>query len=321
MIDIRQVTKRFGGITAVNQVSLRVAEGETLVLLGTSGCGKTTLLRMLNRLIGPDEGTVFINGQNSISPNAETLRRGIGYVIQQTGLFPHYTVAQNIAVVPRLLHWDGEKIRNRTRELVAMLHLPETILHRFPSQLSGGQQQRVGLARALAADPPVLLMDEPFGALDPVTRTGIRREFKTLEALRSKTIVLVTHDVQEAFELGDRICLMDKGAVQQTGTPAELLFRPANGFVRDFFAGQRLLLQMKTLKVKDLITESDLIEASMPGSQLPEFPSESPLWDALENSIFQKGETPVVRVESNGRFYAVGRGTLLRGFYRNLTDL
>ena len=321
MIDIRQVTKRFGGITAVNQVSLRVDAGETLVLLGTSGCGKTTLLRMLNRLIGSDEGSIFINGQNSISPNAETLRRGIGYVIQQTGLFPHYTVAQNIAVVPRLLHWDEEKTRNRTRELVAMLRLPETVLHQFPSELSGGQQQRVGLARALAADPPVLLMDEPFGALDPVTRTGIRREFKTLEALRNKTIVLVTHDVQEAFELGDRICLMDKGAVQQIGTPAALLFQPANEFVQNFFTDQRLLLQMKTLKIKDLLTELALVPTSVSEGQLPEFPLESSLWDALENSIFQKGETPVVRVRINGGFYAIGRELLLREFYRKLADL
>lgn len=318
MIDIQQVTKRFGNTTAVNQVSLCVAQGETLVLLGTSGCGKTTLLRMLNRLTEPDEGNILINGENSISQNPETLRRGIGYVIQQTGLFPHYTVGQNIAVVPRLLRWSQEKTDARTRELVAMLRLPETVLQQFPAELSGGQQQRVGLARALAADPPILLMDEPFGALDPVTRNGIRREFRTLEALRSKTIVLVTHDVQEAFEIGDRICLMDKGVVQQTGTPAELLFQPANDFVQNFFTDQRLLLQMKTLKIKDLLTDENLVSASV-AQQLPEISPEISLWDALENSIFQQAQTPAVRF--NGGLYALKRETLLRAFYRRLDEL
>lgn len=253
MLSVQHLTKRFAHHTAVDDVSFLVSEGETLVLLGTSGCGKTTTLKMINRLVEPTSGQIELNGSDIRRQQPEELRRRIGYVIQETGLFPHYTIAQNIAVVPRLLDWPEGRIRQRTAELLAMLHLPENSLPQYPDQLSGGQRQRVGLARALAADPPVVLMDEPLGALDPVTRAGIRREFRSLETLRRKTIVMVTHDVQEAFELGDRICLMDHGRIQQIGPPKELLMKPANDFVRRFFHDNLLTLQLQTVTLTDLL--------------------------------------------------------------------
>ena len=248
MIKIEDLSKSFGNVGAVNKVSFDVAEQETLVLLGTSGCGKTTLLKMINRLIEPTSGTIQINGENILNKNAAELRRGIGYVLQNTGLFPHYTIAENIAVVPQLLKWDKKQTENRTHELLEKLHLDKNVLSAYPNELSGGQQQRVGLARALAVDPPVLLMDEPFGALDTITRSKIQAEFKELDELKRKTIIMVTHDVQEAFELGDRICLMDKGSIVQLGSTADLLFKPANKFTLDFLKEQRLLLEFKTVK-------------------------------------------------------------------------
>ncbi len=234
-LSIQHLTKKYGNRTVVNNLSVTVGAGETLVLLGTSGCGKTTTLRMINRLIEPSSGQILGNDIDIRQQDVQTLRRSMGYVMQESGLFPHYTVAQNIAVVPRLLGWEPARIMARTLELMAMLRLPDNLLNHYPAQLSGGQRQRVGLARALAADPPIVLMDEPFGALDPITRAGIRQEFAQLEALRSKTIVLVTHDVAEAFALADQICLMDAGVVQQYGKPHDLLDHPANAFVQHFF--------------------------------------------------------------------------------------
>ncbi|MCB2378524.1 ABC transporter ATP-binding protein [Hymenobacter sp. BT635] len=252
-IRVAHAHKRYGAHAVVQDVSFALTPGETLVLLGPSGCGKTTLLKMLNRLVEPDAGTIDINGRDVQTQRPEELRRGIGYVIQQVGLLPHYTVAENIAVVPRLLGQAGAAVQERTTALLTRLHLPpERYAGQYPHQLSGGQQQRVGLARALAADPPIVLLDEPFGALDPITRAGIRREFRELEELRRKTVVLVTHDVTEAFELADRILLLNAGQVQQLGTPRELLFRPANNFVRGFFAAERLALQLRTLTLADL---------------------------------------------------------------------
>ena len=259
VIRASHLRKTFGGHAVVHDVSFEVAAGETLVLLGPSGCGKTTLLKLLNRLIEPDGGTVEINGQDVQAQRPEVLRRGMGYVIQQVGLLPHYTVAENIAVVPRLLGHAPAAIATRTTALLTRLHLPAArFAGQLPQQLSGGQQQRVGLARALAADPPIILMDEPFGALDPITRASIRREFRELEELRRKTVVLVTHDVTEAFELADRIMLLDAGQIQQLGTPRELLFQPANDFVRSFFAAERLALQLRTLTLGDVFGRNEL---------------------------------------------------------------
>lgn len=252
MIKVEHLSRHFGKIKAVDDISFEVSEQENLVLLGTSGCGKTTTLKMLNRLIEPTSGNIFINGQNILKQKPEGLRLGIGYVLQNNGLFPHYTVEENIAIVPHLLKWDKKRIQRRIHELLEKLHLSKSQLHSYPNELSGGQQQRVGLARALAADPPVLLMDEPFGALDNVTRSKIHKEFMELDELKKKTIIMVTHDVQEAFELGDSICLMNAGKIVQQGKPADLLFRPKNKFVKSFLEEQRLQLEFKSVLLDDI---------------------------------------------------------------------
>lgn len=256
MIKAERLVKKFGSSTAVNSISFDVEEGENLILLGTSGCGKTTTLRMVNRLTEPDSGTIFLNGTDIRSQQPETLRRGIGYVLQNHGLFPHYTVAENIAIVPRLLKWESNKTGKRADELFEKLNLDPAIKDKYPAALSGGQQQRVGLARSLMVNPPVLLMDEPFGALDNLTRISIRKEFRVLDELVKKTIIMVTHDVQEAFEMGDRICLMDKGEIMQIGTPEDLLFRPANKFVANFLDEQRLQLELKSVLLEEILPGS-----------------------------------------------------------------
>jgi osmoprotectant transport system ATP-binding protein len=280
MIRLQHLSKNFKKETAVKDISFDVDEGENLILLGTSGCGKTTTLRMINRLTDPSGGSIFVKGQDVLKQSPEELRKGIGYVLQHNGLFPHYTVAENIATVPKLLKWNKEKIRQRTIELLDKLHLPPSAYANvYPSQLSGGQQQRVGLARALAADPPILLMDEPFGALDPVTRTNIRKEFKQLEEFQKKTIVLVTHDVQEAFELGDRICLMDKGQIVQIGTTAELLFKPVNDFVRSFLQEQRFILELQAITIKHIYNALPSTENSFTNSTIT---ATTNLWQALQ---------------------------------------
>jgi len=252
MIKLENVSKHFGQTKAVNNISFTVGRGETLALLGTSGCGKTTTLKMINRLIAADEGEIYIDGKNTNDRNVYELRKEIGYVMQGVGLFPHYTIAENIAAVAKLYKWQKNKIDERTRELIQKLRLPESYLGMYPNQLSGGQQQRVGLARALMVNPSILLMDEPFGALDNVTRANIHAEFRDLEELKQKTIVLVTHDVHEAFELADRICLMDKGQIVQIGTPKELLYQPADDFAQQFLDNQRLSLEFKTIRLADI---------------------------------------------------------------------
>jgi osmoprotectant transport system ATP-binding protein len=244
MIEVRNLSKAFNGKIAVDNISFTVKEGETFVLLGTSGCGKTTTLRMINRLIEPTSGEIKINGKDIREKKPEDLRKQIGYVIQNVGLFPHYTVEENIAIVPKLLNWNKKESSKRVHALMELVGLsPKEFLKRYPHEISGGQRQRVGLARALAADPPVVLLDEPFGALDPITRRQIRKEFITLESLIKKTIVLVTHDVFEAFELGEKICLMDNGKIQQIGTQKELLFAPANPSVKTFFEADKKYLE------------------------------------------------------------------------------
>lgn len=252
MIEFNQVNKIYHQRKVIDALSFTVKEGENFILLGTSGCGKTTTLKMINRLVSPDSGTVRFDGEDIGRQPVEQLRRRIGYVLQHSSLFPHYTVAENIAVVPRLLGWDKPKIDERCLQLAEKLRLPLSSLSAYPGRLSGGEAQRVNLARALAADPPLLLMDEPFSALDTITRAAIRREFLDLDELKTKTILMVTHDVQEAFELGDTICLMDGGRVMQTGSPAELLFRPANAFVRDFLSGAYTQLIYTVVHLADL---------------------------------------------------------------------
>ncbi|MFI8415546.1 ABC transporter ATP-binding protein [Serratia sp. NPDC078593] len=236
MINFDQVSKIFQGKAAVDNLSLNIAEGDFTVLIGTSGSGKSTTLKMINRLIEHDQGKIYFAGEEIHKFKPQDLRRRMGYAIQSIGLFPHWTVEENIATVPQLLKWPRARIRDRVTELMTLLHLdPELFRRRYPHQLSGGQQQRVGVARALAADPEVLLMDEPFGALDPVTRGTLQTEVARIHQLSGRTIVLVTHDIDEALALGDRIVLMDAGRVVQQGTPFEMLTAPANDFVRDFF--------------------------------------------------------------------------------------
>lgn len=257
MIDILNLTKEYNGRPVVDQISFYVPEGKTFVLLGTSGSGKTTTLKMLNGLIRPTSGKILINDKDISNVNLESLRKNIGYVIQSIGLFPHMTVKENISVVPKLLKWHPDVIKERVRFLLELLNLETVDPEAYPAQLSGGQQQRVGLARALAADPAIVLMDEPFGALDPITRTDIRNEFKKLEEIINKTIVLVTHDVTEAWELGDIICLMDNGKIMQNGSPKELTWKAENQFVKDFLRPHQWQLEIMTVAVKDVLPFSD----------------------------------------------------------------
>lgn len=298
MIEAHHLHKNFGGVKAVDDVTFEVKEQETLVLLGTSGCGKTTTLKMLNRLLEPESGEILIAGKNIRTQPVEELRRSIGYVLQNHGLFPHYTVAQNIAVVPQLLHWDKSRIENRTAELLEKLHLPASCLDSYPHELSGGQQQRIGLARALAADPPILLMDEPFGALDVITRSKIRAEFKQLDELKRKTIIMVTHDVQEAFELGDRICLMDQGKIIRQGTPAELLFGPQNNFVTNFLSEQRLHLELRVVKIAELWPWLPAAQARA-GKAPVQLPASASLWEVLEQFRFAASKN-IILDDNNG---------------------
>lgn len=253
MIEVKNLTKKYGDSKAVDDLSFCVESGQTLALIGTSGSGKTTTLKMINRLIEPSAGEIWVNGEAVSQLPVEQMRRRMGFVIQEAGLFPHYTVAENIGVVPKLLEWQPDRIKNRVEELMQKLGLlPGRFADKMPHQLSGGQQQRVGIARALAADPPIILMDEPFGALDPITRQKIRKEFMELEELASKTTILVTHDVEEAFEMADVVCLLHTGKMQQIGSPTDLLFDPANEFVSQFLEGQQLHLELGTVSLEQL---------------------------------------------------------------------
>lgn len=247
MIRLDHVTKAFAGVSApaVSELSLDVAEGEFVTLVGPSGCGKTTTLKMINRLIEPTSGRIEVAGRDALSVEPHVLRRSIGYVIQQVGLFPHRTIAQNIATVPVLLGWDAERINGRVAELIKIVGLDPGMLERYPSELSGGQQQRVGVARALAADPPVLLMDEPFGAVDPIVRGRLQEEFLDLHDRLGKTVVFVTHDIDEALYLGTRVAILNIGGIlEQYDTPEAILADPANQFVADFLGGERGLKRL-----------------------------------------------------------------------------
>ncbi|AOH55061.1 betaine/proline/choline family ABC transporter ATP-binding protein [Peribacillus muralis] len=242
MLKIEKVSKIYkGGKKAVNNISLDIKKGEFICFIGPSGCGKTTTMKMINRLIEPSEGQILINGENIMDKDPVQLRREIGYVIQQIGLFPHMTILENITLVPKLLKWEEKRKKERALELLQLVDMGPEYLERYPHELSGGQQQRIGVLRALASNPPLILMDEPFGALDPITRDALQEEFKNLQRTLNKTIVFVTHDMDEAIKLADRIVILKAGEIVQVGTPDEILRNPVNEFVEEFIGKDRLL--------------------------------------------------------------------------------
>jgi osmoprotectant transport system ATP-binding protein len=241
-IEFSNVSKKFSnsGYNAVDHVNLTIEEGEFITILGSSGCGKTTLLKMINRLYEPSGGTIKLFGEDIRKMDLVKLRRGIGYVIQQVGLFPHMTIAENVAIVPKLLNWSKEKIDVRVEELLSLVGLePKEFKERFPSQLSGGQQQRIGLARALAVDPKIMLLDEPFGAIDAITRTNLQEELLRIHIGLKKTFVFVTHDISEAFKLGTKVIIMNEGRICQFDTPRNIVKNPADDFVASLIASSR----------------------------------------------------------------------------------
>jgi len=266
-IELSHVTKRYAGQqqAAVEDFSLSVHPGELVMFVGPSGCGKTTTMRMINRLIEPSSGRITIGGQDALKLDVDTLRRQIGYAIQQAGLFPHFTVAQNIAVVPGLLGWDKKKVTDRVEEMMDLVGLdPADFRDRYPRQLSGGQQQRVGVARALAADPPVLLMDEPFGAVDPITRGNLQDELLRLQTELKKTNVFVTHDFDEAVKLGDRIAVLgNQSKILQYDTPESILANPADDTVAGFVGAGASLKQLTLLRVRDVELEQDALTTTI----------------------------------------------------------
>jgi osmoprotectant transport system ATP-binding protein len=249
MLSIKGLTKVYQGNTkAVDDVTLDIDDGEFVAFIGTSGSGKTTALRMLNRMIEPTSGTITIDGKDISKMNPVELRRSIGYVLQQIGLLPHMTIKENIVLVPKLLKWDENKKDEKARELLKLVDLPESYLDRYPSELSGGQQQRIGVVRALAAEQNIILMDEPFGALDPITRDTLQDLVKELQQKLGKTFIFVTHDMDEAIKLADKICIMSKGKVIQYDTPDNILRNPANDFVRDFIGENRLIQERPNVR-------------------------------------------------------------------------
>jgi osmoprotectant transport system ATP-binding protein len=265
MIKLENLTKQFNqkngqAMKAVDNVNLNVPEGEMCVLLGPSGCGKTTTLKMINRLIMPSSGKILINDKDTSEMDIVTLRRNIGYVIQQIGLFPNMTIEENITVVPRMLGWDKAKCKTRAQELMEMVAMDsKKFLHRYPREMSGGQQQRIGVIRALAADPPVLLMDEPFGAVDPINREVIQNQFLEMQRALKKTVMLVSHDIDEALKLGDRIAVFRQGRIVQCASPDELLAKPANEFVGSFVGQDRTLKRLLLVSAGDVTDKQPTI--------------------------------------------------------------
>jgi len=291
LISFKNVSKKFDTFVAVDDLTLDLKSGETVVLIGPSGCGKTTTLRMINRLIEPTQGTIYINGTDISKIDAVELRRNIGYVIQQIALFPHMNIAQNIGLVPYLKDWPEKKRKQRVEELLEFVGMPPSeFYYRYPNELSGGQQQRIGVARALAADPDIILMDEPFGAVDPITRTTLQEELLQMQDKLEKTIVFVTHDMDEALKLADKIAIMKDGKVLQYDSPEQLLTNPAHGFVEEFIGKDRLLKQPEFINVKDIMIKN-------PVTILPE----RTLTQALEKMRRQKVDSLMV-VDKSGKF-------------------
>ena len=305
MIRLTGLSKRFAGSAqaAVDNVSLDIAEGEVCVLIGPSGCGKTTTMRLINRMIEPDAGRIEVGGKDVTHMDVVALRRSIGYVIQQVGLFPHMTIADNIATVPRLLGWEPPRIERRIDELLELVGLDSaTYRTRWPRELSGGQKQRVGVARALAADPPVMLMDEPFGAIDPITRTRLQDEFLAILGRLRKTIVFVTHDLDEAVRMGSRVAVMRQGRIEQFDTPEALLASPVNEFVEAFVGDDRALRRLALVSV-----ESALERGSAGSAHAPRIDSKASLRDALAQMLAAGAEETQV-VDASGA--SIGRVTM-----------
>jgi osmoprotectant transport system ATP-binding protein len=296
MIRLDRVTKMFGPITAVDAVDMDVPAGAVCVLLGPSGCGKTTTMKMINRLIPPSSGKIYVDGRDTAEIDEVTLRRSLGYVIQQIGLFPNKSVEDNICVVPDLLGWDRRKSRPRAAELLRMVNLdPAIFLKRYPKELSGGQQQRVGVVRALAADPPVLLMDEPFGAIDPINREVIQDEFMKLQAELKKTVVFVSHDIDEAVKMASRIAIFRDGRLIQYDTPDNILAHPTDAFVAEFVGTDRTLKRLRLVKTEDAMMKDP-----------PRVRAE----DALETAarlMEEHGHVSIVMVGPRGRARGVVR--------------
>ena len=338
-IRFENVSKEFPGMgrPAVDNCSLEVTEGNFVVILGPSGCGKTTLMKMVNRLYDPSAGTIYLDGQDVQQISATKLRRQIGYVIQQIGLFPHMTVAKNVSVVPRLLHWEQEKIDRRVDELLDLVDLPPAEYRdRYPAQLSGGQQQRVGVARALAGDPDVILMDEPFGAVDAITRESLQDELLDLQRQLHKTILFVTHDVDEALRLADQIVIMQRGQIVQYAPPLEILSRPANGFVNQLVGGDDMVRQLSLVRVEKVMQP---LPPDFRNNGQPTIESQHTLRTALSRLLRSDVEELVVvengtrtgllslqdiqthdQLETNGQREVNGRGALHEKHEKNATN-
>ncbi|MBY5823313.1 ABC transporter ATP-binding protein [Rhizobium leguminosarum] len=310
MIEIRNVTKRYGAATVVDDVSMRVEKGEITVIVGTSGSGKSTLMRMINRLVPITEGEIFVGGQNVMDVPVTELRRKIGYAIQGHGLFPHRTVAQNIATVPQLLDWDSARIAKRVEELLGLFNLdPASFADKYPHQLSGGQQQRVGVARALAAEPELLLMDEPFGALDPVIRGKAQDDLLAIQKQFGTTVILVTHDMDEAFHLGNQIAVMSGGRLLQCSTPEKILTEPADPFVQQLTGtSDRALKLMSLLPLKESMepAKNGLAYALPQSLSLRDALAEM-IWQGVDEAVVQDGEKAPVGSISMTRLLELGR--------------
>lgn len=319
MIEFIDVRKSYSDRAALNGVTLHVPEGELCVLLGPSGCGKTTLLRTVNRLVAPTSGRVLVEGADVMTQDPVVLRRRIGYAIQSVGLFPHRTVAENIAVTPGLLGMPERKIAERVDEMLAMMKL-DAARYRdlYPSELSGGEAQRVGVARALAADPPIMLMDEPFGAIDPLGRAAIRSQFLGLQRTLRKTILFVSHDIAEALFLADRIVLMRNGLVEQQGPAAELIARPATPFVREFLGGDRRMLLLETLRVADAMEPNGTPNTATPVGET--IAATSSLKEALLALLERSTPAPAVVDTSGVRIGTITLEAIHRSLARALSD-
>ncbi|HEX7300992.1 MAG TPA: ABC transporter ATP-binding protein [Solirubrobacteraceae bacterium] len=319
-IEFRDVTKRYPGraAAAVRELSLSVPAGEICVLIGPSGSGKTTAMKMVNRLISITEGDITIGGQSVRSLDLTELRRGIGYVFQQIGLFPHMSVEDNIGTVPRLLGWSKQRIRERVSELLELVGLEPGDAKRYPGQFSGGQRQRIGVARAMAADQPIMLMDEPFGAVDPITRDRLQNDFLRLHAEVQKTVIFVTHDIDEAIKMGHRMAILKDGELVQYGSPDDILARPANEFVADFVGADRGL---KRLLLRDLATiELGPAPANGEADDLPSVDEHTSLRDALSLMVTRRVSALMVVDAAGERRGTVSMETLTHFADRDRSD-